>query len=87
MDAGLNRWEIGEVASRIGQLYYNFYLRTSQLSFLHEAHNFYDAIRARQYFLQVSADAKLAIKQLRYCARFILVCLLLNKREVRVFLR
>lgn len=26
-NAGLRRWEIGEIASKIGQLYYNFYLR------------------------------------------------------------
>ena len=28
MDTGLKRSEVGEIASKIGQLYYNYYLRT-----------------------------------------------------------
>jgi hypothetical protein len=33
--------------------------------------------------LQSATDPNLAIKQLRYFARFIIICLLLNRREVR----
>ena len=29
VEAGLTRHDIGEIASKIGQLYYNFYLKTS----------------------------------------------------------
>ncbi|TPX36317.1 hypothetical protein SmJEL517_g01484 [Synchytrium microbalum] len=81
---GLKRWEIGEVASKIGQLYYHYYLRTSETNYLHESYVFYDAIRERQYFKDV-VEAKnpgLSIKKLRYYARFIVVCLLLNRNEI-----
>lgn len=37
--------------------------------------------RSRSYFAQAATDANLAIKQLRYFARFIIICLLLNRRE------
>jgi hypothetical protein len=33
--------------------------------------------------VQSATDPNLAIKQLRYFARFIIICLLLNRREVR----
>ena len=46
----LKRWEIGEIASRIGQLYYIYYLKTSDINYLNEAYTFYSAIRARGYF-------------------------------------
>ena len=49
----MERWEVGDIASKIGQLYYNYYLRTSELRFLHEAYVFYEAIRSRAYFAQV----------------------------------
>ncbi|KAI8824112.1 protein SCAI [Fimicolochytrium jonesii] len=83
---GLKRWDIGEVASKIGQLYYHYYLRTSETNYLLESHTFYDAIRKRQYFkdvLEVNNPA-LVIKKLRYYARFIVVCLFLNETvEIR----
>ena len=116
---GLKRWEIGELAARIGQLYYSYYLRTSDVNYLREAYNFYSAIRARGYFkceqtaqpvgtgpapvlpmgvspVKVapgsssgtatardgSATPRLAtvvlMRNLRYHARFVLVCLLLG---------
>ncbi|RKO94145.1 hypothetical protein BDK51DRAFT_18963 [Blyttiomyces helicus] len=81
---GLKRYEIGEVASKIGQLYYHYYLRTSETNYLYESYVFYEAIRDRQYFRDV-LDAKnpaLMIKKLRYYARFIVVCLLLNRNDV-----
>ncbi|KAI8813806.1 hypothetical protein BJ742DRAFT_787519 [Cladochytrium replicatum] len=81
---GLKRWEIGEIASKIGQLYYHYYLRTSETNYLYESYVFYEATRDRQYFKDVM-DAKnpsLVIKKLRYYARFIVVCLLLNRSEI-----
>ena len=48
MEGGLKRWEIGDVASRIAQLYYNFYLRSSGFSYLMESFSFYDAIHSRK---------------------------------------
>ncbi len=80
----MERWEIGDIASKIGQLYYNYYLRTSEIRFLHESYVFYEAIRSRSYFANSAVDPNLAIKQLRYFARFIIICLLLNRREVGV---
>ncbi|ORY03197.1 hypothetical protein K493DRAFT_311822 [Basidiobolus meristosporus CBS 931.73] len=79
---GLKRWEVGEVASKIGQLYYHYYLRTSETNYLQESYVFYEAIRERAYFKDVldSKNPALMIKKLRYYARFIVVCLLLNKR-------
>ncbi|XP_024361146.1 uncharacterized protein [Physcomitrium patens] len=82
VEVGLKRWEIGEIASRIGQLYYNYYLRTSDAKFLSESFIFYEAILTRDYFKDSDKDAPLANKQLRYCARFIVICLLLNRREM-----
>uniref|UniRef100_W5KHS7 Suppressor of cancer cell invasion n=1 Tax=Astyanax mexicanus TaxID=7994 RepID=W5KHS7_ASTMX len=79
---GLKRWQIGEVASKIGQLYYH-YLRTSETSYLNEAFSFYSAIRQRSYYYQVNKeDPELVVKKLRYYARFIVVCLLLNKMDL-----
>lgn len=88
VELGLKRWEIGEIASRIGQLYYNYYLRTSDSKFLTESFIFYEAILSREYFKEHDKDAALANKQLRYTARFIVICLLLNKREtVQILVR
>lgn len=82
VDVGLKRWEIGEIASRIGQLYYNYYMRTSDATFLSESYIFYEAIVSRDYFKDTVKDATLANKHLRFYARFIVVCLLLNRREM-----
>ena len=114
---GLKRWEIGELAARIGQLYYSYYLRTSDVNYLREAYNFYSAIRARGYFkceqtaqpvsagpapvvpvgvspVKVPSGSSssssssgaqtprmvtvVLMRNLRYHARFVLVCLLLG---------
>jgi hypothetical protein len=83
---GLKRWEIGEIASKIGQLYYHYYLRTSDANYLQESLIFYEAIRARGYFKDVM-DTKvpeLMVKVMRYYARYIVVCLLLARRRVVV---
>ncbi|XP_060809773.1 protein SCAI [Amyelois transitella] len=78
---GLKRWQIGEIASKIGQLYYHFYLRTSDTAYLNEAFSFYYAIRGRCYYTQACKEDKceLMVKKLRYYARFIVVSLLLKK--------
>ncbi|KAF9999873.1 hypothetical protein BGZ65_004832, partial [Modicella reniformis] len=80
----LKRWEVGEIASKIGQLYYHYYLRTSETNYLQESYVFYDAIRERRYFNEVSEmkSAALMIKKLRYYARFTVVSLLLNNRDI-----
>ncbi|XP_059849890.1 protein SCAI isoform X1 [Hemitrygon akajei] len=81
---GLKRWQIGEIASKIGQLYYHYYLRTSETSYLNEAFSFYSAIRQRAYYSQVTKEDRpeLVVKKLRYYARYIVVCLLLNKMDL-----
>ncbi|KAL7980900.1 hypothetical protein Chor_002054 [Crotalus horridus] len=59
-------------------------LRTSETSYLNEAFSFYSAIRQRSYYSQVNKEDRpeLVVKKLRYYARFIVVCLLLNKMTV-----
>ncbi|KAL4561449.1 hypothetical protein LXL04_033615 [Taraxacum kok-saghyz] len=83
MESGLKRWEIGDIASRIGQLHFGQYMRTSQASYLLEAYNFYEAVLSREYFKDgLFQDLNLANKQLRFLARFLTVCLVLNRREM-----
>ncbi|KAK1413397.1 hypothetical protein QVD17_35170 [Tagetes erecta] len=83
VEAGLKRWDIGDIASRIGQLYFGQYMRTSQASYLSEAYIFYEAVLTREYFKDgMLQDLNLANKQLRFLARFLTVCLVLNRREM-----
>jgi len=86
---GLKRWQIGEIASKIGQLYYHYYLRTSETNYLNEAFSFYAAIRGRAYYSRATREDRsphdrsdLMVKKLRYYARFIVVCLLLKKMKL-----
>ncbi|TGZ68796.1 hypothetical protein CRM22_004084 [Opisthorchis felineus] len=81
---GLKRWQIGEVASKIGQLYHHYYLRTSEVHYLNESFAFFSAIRTRGYYSKASKEERpdLMVKKLRYYARFILVCLLLRKMKL-----
>ncbi|XP_076359489.1 protein SCAI isoform X1 [Tachypleus tridentatus] len=86
---GLKRWQIGEIASKIGQLYYHYYLRTSETNYLNEAFSFYAAIRGRGYYSKAVKEegslphrSDLMVKKLRYYARFIVVCLLLKKMKL-----
>ncbi|PON78448.1 Protein SCAI [Trema orientale] len=91
VESGLKRSEIGDIASRIAQLYFAHYMRTSQTSYLHEAFIFYDAILTRDYFnfnfnssnsnSPHDLSLSLASKHLRFISRFLMVCLLLNRRE------
>ncbi|XP_050222988.1 uncharacterized protein LOC126673066 [Mercurialis annua] len=83
VEAGLKRWEIGEIASRIAQLYYGQYMRTSDAGYLSESYIFYEAILSREYFKEgLFQDLSLANKQLRFFARFLMICLVLNRREM-----
>ncbi|KAE9611166.1 putative protein SCAI [Lupinus albus] len=83
VEAGLKRWEIGEIASRIGQLYFGQYMRTSEANYLSESYIFYEAILTREYFKEgLFQDVNIANKQLRFLARFLMVCLVLNRREM-----
>ena len=76
----LQRMDVGDVASRIGQLYFHFYLRTSRMQYLKQSMTFFDALRSRQYYLsQNDMDAAvLGGKQFRFLARYIVVAILLQ---------
>ncbi|KAH9618272.1 hypothetical protein KSS87_001501 [Heliosperma pusillum] len=54
--SGLQRWEIGDIASRIAQLYFGQYMRTSEARFLLESFVFYEAVLNRRYFDSPGAD-------------------------------
>ncbi|XXG86462.1 hypothetical protein AAC387_Pa11g1354 [Persea americana] len=85
VESGLKRWEIGEIASRIGQLYYGQYLRTSEARFLLESYVFYEAILNRGYFqcpAGAPKDLVLRYKELRFYARFLVVSMVLNRTEM-----
>ncbi|KAJ8573442.1 hypothetical protein K7X08_009953 [Anisodus acutangulus] len=83
VEAGLKRWEIGDIASRIGQLYFGQYMRTSEASYLSESYIFYEAVLNREYFKDgLFQDVNLSSKQLRFLARFLTVCLVLNRRDM-----
>lgn len=83
VESGLNRWEIGEIASRIGQLYFGQYMRTSEARFLVEAYVFYEAILNRRYFEAAKVkDLGVRFKELRFYARFLLVSLILCRIDM-----
>ncbi|CAK9163285.1 unnamed protein product [Ilex paraguariensis] len=82
VDSGLQRWEIGEIASRIGQLYFNQYMRTSEARSLIESYVFYEAILNRRYFEGSGKSRGVRFKELRFYARFLVVSLILNRTEI-----
>lgn len=85
VQCGLKRWEIGEIASRIGQLYFGQYMRTSESRYLVEAYVFYEAILNRRYFEGSEGSPKdlgVRFKELRFYARFLLVSVILNRTEM-----
>ena len=47
---GLSRAQVGDIASKIGQLYYHYYLRTSDPAHLRQSYSFYKVIHERKYF-------------------------------------
>ncbi|GAB2270674.1 hypothetical protein Dimus_005546 [Dionaea muscipula] len=58
-------------------------MRTSEASYLSESYVFYEAILTREYFKEgLFHDLNLANKHLRFLARFIMVSLLLGRREM-----
>ncbi|KAJ3124025.1 hypothetical protein HK098_001456 [Nowakowskiella sp. JEL0407] len=71
-------------AKLVEELYYHYYLRTSETNYLYESYVFYEATRERAYFRDVleTKSPALVIKKLRYYARFIVVCLLLNRTAI-----
>uniref|UniRef100_A0A7N0TSI7 Protein SCAI n=1 Tax=Kalanchoe fedtschenkoi TaxID=63787 RepID=A0A7N0TSI7_KALFE len=84
VEAGLQRWEIGEIASRIGQLYFGQYMRTSEMRFLFGAYVFYEAILSRGYFKGSGAGKDLGVryKELRFYARFLMVAVILIRADM-----
>ncbi|GAA0170733.1 hypothetical protein LIER_24931 [Lithospermum erythrorhizon] len=83
VEGGLKRWEIGDIASRIAQLYFGHYMRTSDSTYLSESYIFYDAILSREYFKDgMFLDVNIAFKQLRFLSRFLTVSLLFNRRDM-----
>ncbi|KAI3905033.1 hypothetical protein MKX01_017279 [Papaver californicum] len=89
VEAGLKRWEIGEIASRIAQLFYGQCLRSSEANYLSESYIFYEAIVSREYFKDGSLsiqDTNLFNKQFRCLTRFLIVSLVLNRRRWLIIL-
>ncbi|CAH9088273.1 unnamed protein product [Cuscuta epithymum] len=82
VESGLQRWEIGDIASRIGQLYFSQYVRTSEARFLLESYIFYEAILNRNYFDGSRTNRSVRFKELRFYARFLMVSLILNRYEM-----
>jgi hypothetical protein len=79
LDAGLRRWQVGEIAARIAHLYYSQYQRGSDTALLSEAFVFYHAVLDRGYFLDDHLGPA-STKHLRFLARFLLVALILARR-------
>jgi hypothetical protein len=79
LEAGLRRWQVGEIAARIAHLYYSQYQRGSDTALLSEAFVFYHAVLDRGYFLDDHL-APASTKHLRFLARFLLVALILARR-------
>jgi hypothetical protein len=80
LEAGLRRWQVGEIAARIAHLYYSQYQRASDTALLSEAFVFYHAVLDRAYFLDEHLGAGASTKHLRFLARFLLVALILARR-------
>lgn len=58
-------------------------MRTSDSGYLSESYIFYEAILTREYFKDgLFQDLNMANKQLRFLARFLMVCLVLGRREM-----
>lgn len=80
-DVGLQRSDIGDIASKIGQLYYHYYLRTSDLQYLERSHGFYKALHDRGYY-DTSKNPSLVGRKLKFLARYIVVGLLSRRVEL-----
>ncbi|BFU20350.1 hypothetical protein EHI8A_001290 [Entamoeba histolytica HM-1:IMSS-B] len=78
------RYDVGEIAAKIAQLYYHYYLRTSETQFLNEALTYYQEIKRHNYYKEDSSIQRSFVLQrtLRFHARFLLVCLLTDKLKM-----
>lgn len=74
----LSRANVGDIASKIGQLYYHYYLRTCDTTHLKQSLAFYAIIKDRKYFDEIFADKRHFEKIIRYYARYAVVCVLLG---------
>ncbi|EDQ90919.1 uncharacterized protein MONBRDRAFT_36448 [Monosiga brevicollis MX1] len=77
------RVEIGDMASRIAQIYFHFYLRSANRYYLKQAQEFLEAVRSRRYFdVDPGASARgareLHAKRFRCLARYLAIALLLR---------
>ncbi|ELP92990.1 hypothetical protein EIN_051550 [Entamoeba invadens IP1] len=79
--AKFKRYDVGEIAAKIAQLYYHYYLRTSETQFLIESSTYYQEIKKHNYYKEDSLIQRSFVLQrtLRFHARFLLVCLLTDK--------
>lgn len=78
----MRRQEIGEIASKIAQLQYVYYLRHGEISYLLDSFKFYEFIHDHDYSREDTLE-----RRVRLYARHILVALLLNRRGmVRILL-
>ena len=82
--AQFKRYDVGEIAAKIAQLYYHYYLRTSETQFLNEALTYYQEIKKHNYYKEDSVIQQAFVLQrtLRFHARFLLVCLLTDKLKM-----
>eukprot|EP01064_Diplonema_japonicum_P034343 TRINITY_DN7084_c0_g1_i4.p1 TRINITY_DN7084_c0_g1~~TRINITY_DN7084_c0_g1_i4.p1 ORF type:complete len:467 (+),score=98.83 TRINITY_DN7084_c0_g1_i4:634-2034(+) len=81
----IKRWEIGEIASCLGQLHLYAYLRRSEHESLWTAYTYYNTVQVRAYFElppHISQRHVTYIKRkIRFLARYCLVCMYLDKAE------
>ncbi|XP_072970961.1 uncharacterized protein [Typha angustifolia] len=74
---GLERWEIGQIAFRIGQLYVGQYLKNGDTKNLFEAYLSYKAIMDHGYLLDTSINL-----EIHFLVHFFLLCLMLGRHEM-----
>lgn len=82
--AKFKRYDVGEIAAKIAQLYYHYYLRTSETQFLNESLTYYQEIKKHNYYKEDLSLQRSFILQrtLRFHARFLLICLLTDKLKI-----
>ena len=85
-EAGLQRWEVGDIACKLGQLYYSCYLHTAQTRYLLDAVELFGAVQARGYFAGLEPDAFLAGKKLRFYGRYVVAALMAGRPGAAVSL-
>ncbi|KAL0205030.1 hypothetical protein P9112_000337 [Eukaryota sp. TZLM1-RC] len=72
----LPRSVIGDIASRLAQLFYHRYVRTTDPRHLLHAYTFFAAIHSQKYYSNIPKDPTTITRVFRYYTRFIAVCLL-----------